>query len=47
MSLVAEGTLLSIVITFPDAETRDAILATGMADGMEISYARMESEVLA
>ena len=44
---VAEGTLLSIVITFPDTETRDAILATGMADGMEISYARMESEVLA
>ena len=44
---VAEGTLLSVVITFPDAATRDAILATGMADGMETSYARLESEVLA
>ena len=44
---VAEGTLLSVVITFPDAETRDAVLATGMTDGMEISYARLEREVLA
>ncbi len=43
---VPAGTLLSLVITFPDAETRDAILATGMADGMEASYARLESEVL-
>ena len=43
---VAEGTLLAIVITFPDAETRDAILATGMTDGMETSYARLEREVL-
>jgi uncharacterized protein YndB with AHSA1/START domain len=43
---VAGGTLLATVITFPDAETRDAILATGMADGMEISYARLESVVL-
>jgi uncharacterized protein YndB with AHSA1/START domain len=44
---IAEGTLLSLVITFPDIETRDAILATGMTDGMETSYARLESEVLA
>jgi uncharacterized protein YndB with AHSA1/START domain len=44
---VAEGTLLSVVTTFPDTATRDAILATGMADGMEISYARLEAEVLA
>jgi uncharacterized protein YndB with AHSA1/START domain len=43
---VAEGTLLSVVITFPDAATRDAVLATGMADGMETSYARLEREVL-
>ncbi len=43
---VPEGTLLAIVITFPDAETRDMILATGMADGMESSYARLETEVL-
>ena len=44
---VAAGTLLAIVITFPDATTRDAILATGMTDGMESSYARLESKVLA
>lgn len=44
---VAAGTLLAIVITFPDATTRDAILATGMTDGMEASYARLESQVLA
>jgi uncharacterized protein YndB with AHSA1/START domain len=44
---VAGGTLLAVVITFPDAGTRDAVLATGMADGMETSYARLEREVLA
>ena len=44
---VAAGTLLALVITFPDADTRDAILATGMTDGMETSYARLETEVLA
>ncbi len=40
------GTLLTLVITYPDAETRDTVLATGMVDGMETSYARLESEVL-
>ena len=44
---VTGGTLLAIVITFPDAETRDAILASGMTDGMEASFARLETEVLA
>lgn len=44
---VAAGTLLALVITFPDADTRDASLATGMTDGMETSYARLETEVLA
>ena len=44
---VPEGTLLAVVMTFPDAATRDAVLATGMADGMETSYARLEAEVLA
>jgi uncharacterized protein YndB with AHSA1/START domain len=43
---VPEGTLLSLVITFADAAMRDAILATGMTDGMETSYARLESVVL-
>lgn len=35
-------TLLTLLITYPDAETRDMILATGMVDGMEASYARLE-----
>jgi uncharacterized protein YndB with AHSA1/START domain len=37
------GTLLSVVITYPSAEVRDTVLATGMTDGMETSYARLES----
>ena len=40
------GTLLSLVITYPTTELRDIVLATGMVDGMETSYARLESEVL-
>ena len=40
---VAGGTLLSIVITYPDAATRDLVLGTGMVGGMETSYARLES----
>ena len=40
---VQSGTLLSLVITYPDAQTRDMVLATGMTDGMEASYARLES----
>ena len=43
---VGEGTLLTLVITFPDAATRDAVLATGMTDGMETSYQRLETEIL-
>jgi uncharacterized protein YndB with AHSA1/START domain len=39
---VEGGTLLSIVITYPSAELRDQILATGMIDGMERSYQRLE-----
>lgn len=38
-----DGTLLTMRMTLPDAETRAAMLATGMADGMEASYARMET----
>jgi len=37
------GTLMSVVITYPSAEVRDMVLATGMTDGMEASYARLES----
>lgn len=41
------ATLLTLLIEYPDKETRDMILATGMADGMEASYARLEAEVVA
>jgi uncharacterized protein YndB with AHSA1/START domain len=43
---VEAGTLLSIVITYPSAEVRDMVLATGMTGGMETSYARLEERVL-
>lgn len=43
---VEGGTLLTLVITYANAEARDAVLATGMTDGMEASYARLEREVL-
>lgn len=36
------GTLLSLVITFPSAEVRDMVLDTGMVDGMETCYERLE-----
>jgi uncharacterized protein YndB with AHSA1/START domain len=42
-----EGTLLSLLITYPSQELRDTILGTGMTDGMEASYARLERVVLA
>lgn len=41
------GTRLSLLITYPSAEVRDLVLGTGMVDGMETSYARLESVVLA
>lgn len=41
------ATLLTLLIEYPDKETRDMILATGMTDGMEASYARLEETVLA
>lgn len=44
---VEGGTLLVLVITYPSAEIRDMVLATGMTDGMEASYARLEEQVLA
>ena len=42
-----EGTLLSLLITYPSKELRDMILGTGMTTGMEASYARLERDVLA
>jgi uncharacterized protein YndB with AHSA1/START domain len=41
-----EGTLLTVVMTYPDRETRDMVLGTGIVGGMEQSYARLEREVL-
>ncbi|MFZ5475737.1 MAG: SRPBCC family protein [Myxococcota bacterium] len=38
-------TRIEVRITYPSKEMRDAILATGMVDGMEASYARLEEEV--
>lgn len=35
-------TLITTLIEYPDAQTRDMVLATGMTDGMETSYARLE-----
>lgn len=40
-----EGTLMTMRMTLPDAETRKAMLATGMERGMEASYARLEGMI--
>ncbi|MDU0342416.1 SRPBCC domain-containing protein [Bosea rubneri] len=37
------GTLMTMRMTLPDAATRTAMLATGMEDGMEASYARLDA----
>jgi uncharacterized protein YndB with AHSA1/START domain len=39
-------TLMTIYITYADATQRDIILATGMTDGMEASYQRLERELI-
>lgn len=44
---VEGGTLLTLVITYPDAGVREMVLGTGMVGGMEASYARLESELAA
>jgi uncharacterized protein YndB with AHSA1/START domain len=43
---VAGGTLMALLITYPSAEVRDMVLGTGMTDGMETSYARLERELI-
>ncbi|QCU77665.1 ATPase [Citricoccus sp. SGAir0253] len=43
---VEGGTLVTVLMTFPEG-LRETVLGTGMADGMEASYARLETEVLA
>lgn len=40
------ATLVTLLIEYPDKETRDMILATGMVEGMESSFARLERELL-
>ena len=43
----ADGvTLLTLLVTYPDSTQRDMILATGMTEGMETSYQRLERELL-
>jgi len=44
LNLVEEdgATLITTLIEYPDREARDMILGTGMTDGMEASYARLE-----
>lgn len=44
---VQGGVLLSLVITYASKEMREMVLGTGMTEGMETSYARLEREVLA
>jgi uncharacterized protein YndB with AHSA1/START domain len=39
------GTLMTMRMTLPDAETRAAMLASGMEHGMEASYARLEAMI--
>ena len=41
----AGGTLMTMRMTLPNAETRGAMLATGMEHGMESSYARLDAVV--
>jgi uncharacterized protein YndB with AHSA1/START domain len=36
------GTLMTVRMSLPDAETRKAVLASGMEHGMEASYVRLE-----
>ncbi len=37
------GTLMTMRMTLPDAQTRTAMLSTGMEHGMEASYVRLET----
>jgi len=41
-TLEGTGTLMTMRMTLPDAETRRMMLATGMEHGMEAGYARLE-----
>jgi uncharacterized protein YndB with AHSA1/START domain len=41
-----DGTLMTMLMTLPDAGTRAAMLATGMEGGMEASYVRLDKEAV-
>lgn len=41
------ATLITLLIEYPDSQTRDMVLATGMTEGMEASYARLEGVLTA
>jgi len=41
------GTLMTMRMTLPDSETRKAMLATNMENGMEASYARLDGLLVA
>ena len=41
----AAGTLMTMRMTLPNAETRAAMLASGMEHGMEASYVRLETMI--
>jgi uncharacterized protein YndB with AHSA1/START domain len=43
LTAIEDGTLLAMLISYPDVDVRDAALATGMTEGMEASYARLET----
>ena len=40
-----DGTLMTMRMTLPNAETRTAMLASGMEHGMEASYVRLEGMI--
>lgn len=40
---VGEGTRLTIHMSLPSADAREAMLASGMTDGMEMSYASLDA----
>ena len=42
-----DGTFMTMRMTLPDAQTRAAMLATGMEGGMEASYVRLENMISA
>jgi uncharacterized protein YndB with AHSA1/START domain len=42
---VDSGTLMTMRMTLPDAQTRTAMLASGMERGMEESYVRLETMI--